>query len=75
MILGQALRGAGDTRATLVVTFIGIWLVRIVVGYLLGIALGLGLFGMWIGWLADFAVRAVMMYTRFRAGKWKTLKI
>ncbi len=75
MILGQALRGAGDTRATLVVTFIGIWLVRIVVGYLLGIALGLGLFGMWIGWLADFAVRAVMMYTRFRAGKWKTLKV
>ena len=75
MILGQALRGAGDIRATLVVTFIGIWLVRVAVGYILGIVLGLGLFGMWIGWLADFGARSVLMYTRFQAGKWKTLKI
>jgi putative MATE family efflux protein len=75
MILASALRGAGDTRATLAVTFIGIWLVRVFVGYVLGIVLGLGLFGMWIAWISDFAVRALLVSLRFRAGRWKTLRV
>jgi len=72
---GGTLRGAGDTRATLVVTFAGIWLVRVVFGYLLGIVLGLGLFGMWIAWFSDWFVRAVLIALRFRTGKWKTLQV
>ena len=57
IVLASALRGAGDTRATLVVTFVGIWVVRVGVGYLLGIMLGLGLFGMWLAWYGDFIAR------------------
>jgi putative MATE family efflux protein len=75
IVLGHALRGAGDTRATLVVTFIGVWIVRVGVGYLLGIVLGLGLFGVWLGWAADFTSRATLVWLRYRAGKWKTLKV
>jgi putative MATE family efflux protein len=75
IVLGSALRGAGDTRATLVITFIGIWLIRDAVGFLMGIVFGLGLFGVWIGWIADFATRALLVYLRFRAGKWKTLRV
>ena len=75
IVLGSALRGAGDTRATLVITFIGIWLIRDAVGFLMGIVFGLGLFGVWIGWIADFALRALLVYLRFRAGKWKTLRV
>jgi len=75
MILASALRGAGDTRATLVITFIGIWVVRVGLGYVLGIVLGLGLFGMWLGWYADFIARAVLVALRFRAGRWKTLRV
>jgi len=75
MILASALRGAGDTRATLAVTFAGIWLVRVAGGYLLGIVLGWGLFGMWIAWWADFVVRALLVSLRFRSGRWKTLRV
>ena len=75
IVLGQALRGAGDTRSTLAITFIGIWIVRVVVGYFLGIMLRLGLFGVWLGWIADFVMRALLVTLRFRAGKWKTLKV
>jgi len=75
VILGSALRGAGDTRATLVVTFAGIWLMRVGLGYYLGIVLGFGLFGMWVAWFSDFAVRAVLVTLRFRTGRWKTLRV
>ena len=75
VILGSALRGAGDTRATLVVTFAGIWLMRVGLGYYLGIVLGFGLFGMWIAWFSDFVVRAVLVALRFRTGQWKTLRV
>lgn len=75
MIIASALRGAGDTRATLVITFTGIWLARVGGGYALGILLGLGLFGMWIAWLGDFVIRAVLVWLRFRTGRWKTLRV
>lgn len=75
MILASALRGAGDTRATLMITFAGIWLMRVGCGYLLGIVLGLGLFGMWLAWFGDFVVRAFLVWLRFRAGWWKTLRV
>ncbi len=75
MVLGQALRGAGDTRATLVITFIGMWIVRVGLAFLLGLVLGWGLFGLWLGWISDFFVRAVLVALRFRAGVWKTLRV
>ena len=75
IILASALRGAGDTRMTLVFTFIGIWVVRIGVGYLMGIVLGLGLFGVWLGWIADFLARAGLIVWRFRGARWKTLRV
>ena len=75
IVLASALRGAGDTRATLVFTFIGIWILRVACGYFLGIVLGLGLFGMWLAWYADFVGRALLVFLRFQAGKWKELRV
>ncbi|MBI4785428.1 MAG: MATE family efflux transporter [Chloroflexi bacterium] len=75
VVLSSALRGAGDTRATLVFTFVGIWIVRVAFGYLMGIVFGLGLFGVWLGWIADFLTRAVLIAWRFRGARWKTLRV
>jgi putative MATE family efflux protein len=75
IVLASALRGAGDTRATLVFTFIGIWIVRVGFGYLMGIVFGLGLFGVWLGWMADFLTRAGLIAWRFHSAHWKTLKV
>ncbi len=75
IILGQSLRGAGDTRATLVFTFVGIWVVRVGIGYVVGIMLGLGLFGMWLAWFGDFMARALLVTLRFRTGRWKLIKV
>jgi putative MATE family efflux protein len=75
VIYGSALRGAGDTRATMLITTLTTWGLRVFAGWVLGIALGLGLVGIWLGWCLDFIVRATLVALRFRAGRWKTLRV
>ena len=75
VVMASALRGAGDTRATLVITSVCVWGVRVALAYLLGIVFGLGLFGVWLGWMADFVVRAALIYLRFQNGQWKTIRL
>lgn len=74
-IYGGALRGAGDTRSPMIVSLVGVLFFRITAVYLLAIALGWGLAGVWIGTAIDWAGRSALMYLLYRRGKWKTLKI
>ncbi|HEY3289564.1 MAG TPA: MATE family efflux transporter [Anaerolineae bacterium] len=74
-VLGGTLRGAGDTRSPMIVSFIGVFLFRITTVYLLAIVLRLGLAGVWIGTAIDWAGRSLVMYILFRQGKWKHIKI
>jgi putative MATE family efflux protein len=75
IILASALRGAGDTRATLLISAFSTWFLRVGLGYVFGIALGMGLTGIWIGWCADFFTRSFLVTLRFRRGKWKSLRL
>lgn len=70
-----ALRGAGDTRFPLVVSFAGLWLLRLPVAWVLGITLGYGMYGVWAGYMVEYYVRALVTTVRFRRGRWKTLKV
>ena len=74
-VLSGGLRGAGDTRFPMITSAIGIWLVRLPIGWLLGIPLGLGLHGIYLVYVADAAVRAALIGWRWRQGKWKTMRV
>jgi putative MATE family efflux protein len=74
-VFGGALRGAGDTRTTLLITVTSIWGLRLLAAYVLGVVFGLGLLGAWLGIWLDFAFRSTMFYLRFRSGKWETLRV
>jgi putative MATE family efflux protein len=74
-VFGGALRGAGDTRATLAITVSSIWILRLTAAYVLGIVLGLGILGAWLGVGVDFAFRATLFALRFRSGKWAALRV
>ena len=54
-------QGLGQARLPFYATTIGMWLIRIVVGYLLGITLGLGLPGVWLGTLLDNGFRWIFL--------------
>ena len=73
MVFAGALRGAGDTRATLGITAAGLWLVRVPLAFLLTPTLGL--VGAWIAMGVDLNLRGLGMFLRFRSGKWATIKV
>jgi Na+-driven multidrug efflux pump len=74
-IFSGGLRGAGDTRTTLIISVGSIWGLRLVAAYILGVTLGLGLLGAWLGIGIDFTFRGVLFWLRFRSGKWATLRV
>jgi len=75
MILAGGLRGAGDTRAVMLITFAGFFGVRLAISYILAVRLGFGLIGAWIGMSVDLIFRAILTFLHFRKGQWKTLRV
>ncbi len=73
--LGGALRGAGDTRSVLGIMTVGAWGVRLVPAYLLAVVAGLGVPGAWAAAVMDINTRALLMFLRFRQGRWKRIKV
>ena len=69
-VLSSGLKGAGDTRYTMMTAFIGMWIFRIGLGYILGIVFGMGILGIWIGMYIDWLVRGTMYSLRLRGNKW-----
>jgi putative MATE family efflux protein len=70
MVLNGALRGAGDTKPTLVGTIIGRWIVVVPLAWLLAFPLGLGVDGVWWALFAGTAVQAAHVAARWLGGKW-----
>jgi len=70
-----ALRGAGDTRCTMIFSLIGGILLRIPLAYLGGVVLGGGLIGAWVGMWADNFTKFVMGCARLLQGGWKRVRV
>ena len=60
-----ALRGLKDTRVPMFVTVVAYWVIGLPLGYGLGIQLGHGASGLWIGLIAGLTVAAVLLPWRF----------
>nr|WP_122985758.1 toxic metabolite efflux MATE transporter YeeO [Escherichia coli] len=69
-VLPAGFKGARDARYAMWVSMLSMWGCRVVVGYVLGIMLGWGVVGVWMGMFADWAVRAVLFYWRMVTGRW-----
>lgn len=73
-IIAGGLRGAGDTRATAIFTFITVLLVRPIVAIVL-VKFGLGLYGAWAALATDQILRSALVLQRYNSGKWKLIKL
>lgn len=74
-ILAGALRGAGDTRTTAIITFITILILRPGLAIIAINFLDLGLIGAWLALAIDQLIRALLIVLRYQSGKWKNIKI
>lgn len=70
-ILAGALRGAGDTKATAMIIFVTVLLVRPAIAIFSINVLDWGLYGAWIAMIADQLLRTAFVFGRFNSGKWK----
>jgi putative MATE family efflux protein len=87
IIFTAALRGAGDARLPVLISWLGFLGVRIPLAYLLTgtrVSLGelgelpstdLGLLGAWIAMCADIWIRGLFFTLRFASGRWKTIQV
>ena len=64
------LRAAGDAIYPVIVGIIFQWSVAVGVSYLLGIPLGYGLIGMWIGFALDENLRGIILMRRWHSRRW-----
>lgn len=73
-IIAGGLRGAGDTKATAMFTFITVLLVRPIVAIVM-VKLNFGLYGAWFAMACDQVLRSALVLGRYQSGKWKTIKL
>lgn len=73
--ISGGLRGAGDTVSTLIVTMVGVIVIRLSVAYILINIVGLGIIGAWIAMLSDQIIRWAGIMVRYRTGKWKHIEL
>jgi Na+-driven multidrug efflux pump len=66
------LRATGDAIYPVVVAIIFNWTIAVGLSYVIGIPLGYGLVGMWVGFALDENIRGIILMRRWRSGKWKT---
>lgn len=73
-IMGGAFRGAGDTVPPMVFTTVTA-LLRIPTAYLLAVAFGLGVEGLWMTISLAMTAHGLLMIAWFRWGKWRERKV
>jgi len=72
LVIISALKGAGDVRFPVVMGVISMWGIGVLGGFVFGLALNLGVFGIWLGIACDEWTRGIIMYFRWRSKIWQT---
>ncbi len=87
IIFTGSLRGAGDTRLPMVLSWIGFLVIRIPLAYCLMYervdlgslgtlhGAGLGLYGAWLAMFADLMIRGGLFLLRFATGGWQRARV
>lgn len=75
LIFSQAMRGAGDTRTALLLTYASTFLVRLPLVWLLGVHYGYGLWGVWVALSVELMFRGLLFLFAFVFGRWASEKV
>lgn len=69
--LPAVFRAAGDIKFAMVVAIVSMWICRVVMSYVLGKYLLMGVFGIWVAMIMDWCARSLCFVVRYKNGRWK----
>lgn len=69
-IPAYGMRAAGDVRFSMITSTVTMWCLRVALCVFLVRAFQMGPMAVWYGMFADWAVRGVVFFCRFRSGRW-----
>jgi len=72
--LPNTFRASGDVKYSMAVSVVSMWFGRIVLSFVLGKYLKMGLMGVWVAMTIDWAIRAVCFIYRYMGEKWQNRK-
>lgn len=72
IIVISSLNATGDVRFPFICGIIVMWIVSLPFSYLLGVYIGMGLVGVWLAYIIDEGLRAMLMYRRWHSRVWTT---
>ena len=67
--IGGAVRGAGDTKSPLIITLIGLVLIRVPLAFLF-YNLGLSIEWIYATLIADYFIKGVLLAIRYKSRRW-----
>ena len=70
LIFIGALKGSGDIKFPVFYGMFSNWVIMVLGSYLLGLKLGLGVAGFWLGIGTDETTRGIVMLLRWKSKRW-----
>ena len=70
LVIISSLRAAGDVQFPVYMGILSMWGVGVTISYFFGIAMELGLIGVWLSFIADEWLRGLLMLWRWRSKAW-----
>ena len=72
-IMPNVLRATGDAKFSSYFSLVTMWIIRVGMGYVFAISLGMGVNGVWCSMVLEWAVRSLVFWLRYRSGVWLRL--
>jgi putative MATE family efflux protein len=73
--MSNGMRAAGDVKFTMYASVFSTVICRVVLSVLFGVVMDMGVIGITIAMIADWAIHALLIVLRYRSGKWKKFKV
>lgn len=74
-VYDSAQGGAGDTLSPMVINLVALWVLQVPLAYVLSRGAGLGANGIWLALVLGWGLQLVLMWLRYRQGRWKSKRI
>ena len=74
-IPSYGMKAAGDTKYSLIVSTLIMWIVRVLMTIYLIKVVGMGVYAVWISMMCDWIIKAVFVSGRYHSGKWLNHKM